>query len=123
MASTEPETPKQFMQKTLPTKFRPDKAAGFDVVAQLDLTGSKGGKWTITLKDQKLTVAEGTHPSPTLTLIVSDSDFMDMINGKLGTTKAFFTGRIHLKGDLMLALKLRDAGILDFNAKEPSSKR
>jgi len=107
-------TPKEFLEKVLPSRFRPEKAAGFDIVAQLNLTGSNGGNWIVSVKNQTLKVTEGTHPSPTLALTVSDVDFMDMVSGKLSTTKAFFGGKIHLTGSLLLALKLRDAGLLDF---------
>ena len=64
----EAKTPKEFFEKALPARFKPDKAAGIDVVAQLNLTGSNGGDWVVTIKDQKLQVREGTTPSPTLTL-------------------------------------------------------
>ncbi len=114
MENKQAATPKEFLEKILPNKFRPEKAVGFNVVAQLNLTGSNGGNWVITLRNQSLKVTEGTDPSPTLTLSVSDADFMDMVNGKLSTTQAFFSGKIHLTGNLLLALKLRDAGLLDF---------
>ncbi|MGA2386055.1 MAG: SCP2 sterol-binding domain-containing protein [Candidatus Bathyarchaeia archaeon] len=113
---TEPVTPKRFLEEILPSKFKPDKAAGFDVIVQLNLTGPQGGNWVIMLKNQTLKVIQGTHPSPTLTLTVADTDFMDLVNGKVRTTKAFFTGKIHLSGNLLLALKLREAGLLDFGA-------
>ena len=112
----EAETPKQFLEEILPRRFKPDKAGDFDVVAQLNLTGTNGGRWVLTLKNQKLTVTQGTHPSPTLTLTVSDNDFMDLVRGELNTTQAFFSGKIHLSGNLGLALKLKDAGLLDFGA-------
>ena len=114
MENKQATTPKEFFEKILPSRFRPEKAAGFDVTAQLNLTGSKGGNWVIKLRNQALKVTEGTDPSPTLTLTVSDADFMNMVNAKLSTTQAFFSGKIHLNGNLLLALKLRDAGILDF---------
>jgi len=107
-------TPKQFIEEVLPSRFRPDRAANFEVDAQLILTGPMGGNWIITLKNQSLKIAEGIHPFPMLTLKMTDTDFMDLINGKSSTTKAFFTGRIQLTGDFNLALKLRDAGLLDF---------
>jgi len=114
MENKQATTPKEFLEKILPNRFRPEKAAGFDVVAQLNLTGSNGGNWVVTVKNQTLKVTEGTHPSPTLALTVSDFDFMDMVNGKLSTTQAFFDGKIKLSSSLLLALKLRFAGILDF---------
>ena len=110
----EAKIPKQFLEEILPSKFKPEKSRDFDVTAQLNLTGPNGGNWTLTLKNQTLKVTEGTHPSPTLTLTVADKDFMDLVNGKLKTTQAFFGGKIHLIGNLVLALKLKDAGLLDF---------
>ena len=108
----EPKTPKEFLEQALPARFKSDKAAGIDVVVQLNLTGTEGGNWVVTIKDRKLMVNEGTTPSPTILLTMTKSDFMDVVNGKLGAESAFLTGKIHFKGSLSLALKLRDTGIL-----------
>jgi len=108
----ETKTPKEFFENVLPERFKPEKAVGINVVAQLNFTGPNGGDWVVTIKDQKINVTQGTHPSPTLTLKTTDSDFMDIVNGKLGPEKAFFTGKIHFKGNLGLALKLKDSGFL-----------
>jgi putative sterol carrier protein len=85
---------------------------GIDVVAQINVTGPEGGNWTVTIKDQKLQATEGTHSSPTLTLKMNENDFMDLVNGKLSAEKAFFTGRVQFKGNISIALKLREAGFL-----------
>jgi putative sterol carrier protein len=106
----EAKTSKEFFEKTLPEKFKPEKTAGIDIVAQINVTGSNGGDWIVIIKDQKISIIQGTYPSPTLTLEATDSDFMDMVTGKLSAEKAFFTGKIHFKGNLGLALKLREAG-------------
>ncbi len=105
-------TPQEFFEKTLPHRFKPEKASGVDVVAQLNLTGANGGDWVVTIKDQKLQVREGKTSSPTLTLKMADNDFMNVVNDKLSTEKAFFTGKLHFEGNLSLALKLKDAGFL-----------
>ncbi len=105
-------TPQDFFEKTLPARFKPEKAVGIDVIAQLNVTGVEGGNWTVVIKDQKLQVTEGTHEKPTVTLKMNENDFMDMVNGKLSAEKAFFTGRVHFKGDIAVALKFRDAGFL-----------
>ena len=106
----ESKTPKEFFEKTLPARFKADKAAGIDVVAQLNITGADGGDWVVTIREQKLQVKAGTIASPTLKLKMAEKDFMDIVNGKLSTEKAFFTGKINFEGNLNLALKLRDAG-------------
>jgi len=108
----EAQTPKEFFAKQLPERFKPEKAVGINAIAQLTLTGSNGGAWVITIKDQKMQIKEGTDPEATLALQASDKDFMDIMSRKLGVEKAFFTGKIQFKGNLNLALKLRDAGFL-----------
>jgi putative sterol carrier protein len=108
----ETNTPKDFFEKALPTRFKAEKAAGINVVAQINVTGPDGGNWTVTIKDQKLHVTEGTHPAPSLTLKMNQNDFIDLVNGSLSAEKAFFTGRVQFKGNISVALKLRDAGFL-----------
>jgi putative sterol carrier protein len=108
----EAKTPREFFEKALPSRFKPEKAAGIDVIAQLNLSGPNGGEWVVTVKDQKLQVTEGINPASSLTLKMSENDFMDLVNGKLSAEKAFFTGRIQFKGNIATALKLKDAGFL-----------
>lgn len=106
------ETPKEFFEKVLPEKFNPTKAAGIDVIVQVNLTGSAEGNWVVTIKDQTLAAKEGTHPLPALTLKMAAQDFLDLVNGKISAEKAFFSGKIQFKGNFALALKLREAGFL-----------
>ncbi len=109
----EVKSPEEFFQKQLPMRFKPDKAAGIDATIQLSLSGvQKEQNWVIIIKNQKLQITQGTNSSASLSLRVSENDFMDMTNGKLSAEKAFFTGRIRFQGDISLALKLRDAGVL-----------
>jgi putative sterol carrier protein len=109
---TETETPKEFFEKTLPSRFKPEKAAGVDVTVQVNITGPNAGDWVVTIKDQKLETKRGTHPSPELELKMAETDFMDLINGKMSAEKAFFTGKIKFQGNIGLALKLRETGFL-----------
>jgi putative sterol carrier protein len=109
----EVKSPEEFFEKQLPMRFKPDKANGIDTIIQVSLSGGqKEQNWVIIIKNQKLQVTEGTNASASLSLRVSENDFMDMINGKLSAEKAFFTGRVRFNGDISLALKLRDAGLL-----------
>ena len=108
----EAKTPKEILEKDLPARFKPDKAKGIDTVVQMEIKGPHGGGWTVTIKDQKMEVKEGTHQSPKLTIEMAETDFLDLVNGKLNGTMAFFTGKLKLKGDVAVALKLRDAGFL-----------
>ena len=109
---TEAKTPKEFFENVLPRRFKPDKAAGIDVTVQVTITGPNGGDWLVTIKNQQLKVEEGTHPSPTLTLEMAEADYMDLVNGKMSGEKAFLTGKLQFKGNIALALKLRETGFL-----------
>ena len=105
-------TPSEFFKKVLPARFKPERAKGIDVVAQVNIDGSNGGEWTVTIRNQKMEVTVGTHQSPTLVIGMAEADFLDLVNGKLSGEKAFFTGKITFKGNIAVALRLREAGFL-----------
>ena len=108
----EAKTPKEFFEKVLPARFKPEKAAGIDVTVTVKITGPNGGDWVVRIKNQQLEVEEGTYPSPTLEVTIAEADYMDLVNGKMSGEKAFFTGKIRFKGNITLALKLRETGFL-----------
>jgi putative sterol carrier protein len=108
----EAKTPKEFFEKVLPNRFNPSKAAGVDVTVQINITGPNGGDWIVILKDQKIEAREGTHPSPTIIIKMAETDYMNLVNGKMSGEKAFMTGKLQFKGSITLALKLREAGFL-----------
>ncbi|HTY74822.1 MAG TPA: SCP2 sterol-binding domain-containing protein [Candidatus Nanoarchaeia archaeon] len=105
-------TPKEFFEKVLPLQFKPEKAAGINVVVQITITGETSGEWTVIIKNQNLMVSEGVHESPNLSLKMTSKDFIDLVGHKISAEKAFFSGKVHFKGNIALALKLRDAGFL-----------
>lgn len=107
----EVKTPKDFFEKILPQRFNPEKAKSIDVIVNVNISGENGGKWIVTIKNQKLKIAQGTHIAPTISLNISEKDYLDVINGKLSGEKAFFLGKLKLKGNISQALRLRNAGL------------
>ena len=105
-------TPQDFFNIEAPTRFKAEKARGIDVIALLNLIGPNGGDWTVIIRNQKMNISEGTHPTPTLMIKMNEDDFMNIIQGKLSAEKAFFLGKIQIKGNIAIALKLKEAGIL-----------
>jgi len=89
------------------TNFNSDKAAGMKAVYQYDITGDGGGKWYAEIADQKCNVSEGQHASPNITITVAAKDWLDIINGKLDGQMAFMSGKLKVKGDMSLAMKLK----------------
>ena len=105
-------TPKEFLDKVLPAKFDPEKAAGLTAVVQFKITGDNGGDWVLTIRDQKLEIQDGTVEGPNMTLIMKDKDYVDLVNGKLSGQKAFMTGKLKFKGDMNLGMKLQKLGLI-----------
>ena len=105
-------TPKEFFESVLPAKFDGSKAAGFDAVIQMNITGPNGGDWIVTIKDQKVDVKQGVHPSPSISIRMTDTDYVDMINGRLSGERAFMTGKLKFKGSMAIGMKLRDIGFI-----------
>lgn len=108
----EVKTPKEFFEKVLPSKFDANKAAGVDAVIQMNITGPNGGDWIVIIKDQKLEVQQGLHPSPSISIRMADTDYMDMVNGKLSGERAFMTGKLKFRGSMAVGMKLKEIGFL-----------
>jgi putative sterol carrier protein len=105
-------TPRQFFEEELPRRFNPAKAVGVDVIVQLNIEGPQGGDWIVTIKEQKMMIKEGVNSSAMLLVRMKEKDYMDIINDKISGEKAFMTGKIHFKGSIALALKLREMGFI-----------
>ena len=88
------------------TRFRADKSAGTNAVIQYDVSGDGGGTWHAVIKDGTCTVNSGAGTSPTLTLQISASDWLDMLSGKQSGQMLFMSGKLKVKGDMGLAMKL-----------------
>lgn len=57
--------------------------------------------------NEQIDVQTGKHASPNITITMKESDYLDMINGKLNGQMAFMTGKLKIAGDMGLALKLQ----------------
>ena len=108
----EVKTPREFFEKVLPTRFSPEKAKGVEATAQIDITGPNGGNWTITIRDQKMTVEGGVHPSPTMGIRIADSDFVDVVNGKMSGVEALMSGKLEFNGSIGAGMKLLSTGLI-----------
>jgi putative sterol carrier protein len=93
----------------MPNRFNADAAKGMNAVIQFNLSGEgdNAGQYHAVIKDGTLQVAEGTHASPNMTMTMAGSDYVDMTTGKLNGQMAFMQGKLKIKGDMALALKLQ----------------
>jgi putative sterol carrier protein len=90
----------------MPSRFRADRASGTNAVVQYDISGDGGGTWHAVIKDGACSVKEGPAASPNLTLQVGAQDWIDVTSGKQNPQMLFMAGKLKLKGDMGLAMKL-----------------
>ncbi|EWM22282.1 sterol carrier protein 2 [Nannochloropsis gaditana] len=65
------------------------------------------GNWVLDLKGASPSLRIGDKDSPVdVTLRVSDADFVQIVTGKLNSQQAFMKGKLKIKGNMGMAMKL-----------------
>jgi len=79
-----------------------------EVGAIMRFTLSKGGKtqsWTVDLKNGEGSLALGEQGPADVTFVMSDDDFVGLVNGKANAQNLFMGGKLKLKGNMGVAMK------------------
>jgi putative sterol carrier protein len=85
-------------------RFLPGKAAGKTAVIQYDITTPDGVQtYQVVVAEGTCTTGSGAGKEASVTLALSAPDFLRLISGKLNGMNAFMSGKLKLKGDMMLA--------------------
>ena len=101
-----PLTIAQLMEK-MPGAFIPEKAQGVNAVIHFKFTGAEAGEWNASIVNGKCSVAQGAPADKaTMTLTADSSDYIKLFTGELDGMKAFMEGKLKLRGDLNLAMKM-----------------
>ncbi|XP_040818913.1 hydroxysteroid dehydrogenase-like protein 2 isoform X3 [Ochotona curzoniae] len=84
-----------------------DVVKATQAIYQFELSGEDGGTWFLDLKHKSGNVGCG-EPSVRADVVMSMStdDFVKMFSGKLKPTMAFMSGKLKIKGNMALAIKL-----------------
>ncbi|KAG6879683.1 hypothetical protein C0992_012981 [Termitomyces sp. T32_za158] len=73
---------------------------------QVSNAAKETATWTIDLKKEGTVYKGNAKPKADVTIILSDETLTDLASGKLNGQKAFMTGKLKTKGNIMLATKL-----------------
>ncbi|TRY94522.1 hypothetical protein DNTS_027864 [Danionella cerebrum] len=85
----------------------PDIVKTTQGVYRFDLSGEHAGVWYVDLKNDAGSAGSGEPPVKADVIMSMDSaDFIKMFGGKLKPTMAFMSGKLKIKGDMGLAIKL-----------------
>lgn len=86
----------------------PARTKGMNAVYQFELSGENGGVFHVNVADGSVVLEEGAHNTPNITISMTADDFNSMLEGKLNATSAFMAGKLKVKGDMSLAMKLQN---------------
>jgi putative sterol carrier protein len=99
-------TPQQVFDQ-MPNAIVPEKAGTTKAMVQFDLSGDQGGKWWVKIHDGTAESGKGDAPEPAqLTLSADAADYVKISLGQLDATAAFMQGKVKIKGDMGLAMKM-----------------
>ncbi len=98
-------TIKELMEH-LPDFFVAERAEGIHASVQFDLSGEQGGQWVVRFIDDKCKVSTGKIESADLQFQASAIDVLDIFYQRLNAMTAFMQGKLQLKGNMNLALRL-----------------
>ena len=99
----------QIFNDILPEKLEGnEKARSANAVYVFDLDGDTGGTWTVDLTKDADFVTEGAVDEADCTISMKEDDFVKLWEGKLPGAQAFMMGKLKIKGDMGLAMKLQN---------------
>ncbi len=88
-------------------QYSPEKAQTLDTVIQFNITDVNEAHYWLEVKGENLEIHEGQAEEPQMTLIATKGDFADMVYGRSKAMQAFMSGKLRVKGDMGLAMKLQ----------------
>ena len=91
----------------IPGHVQADVIKGVNAKVQFDISGEGGGQWVVAIADGQAQVEKGTTPEPSVTVGLSASDYVAMVNGELNPMNAFMQGKLKVSGDMALVMKLQ----------------
>src|SRR5688572_10745013 len=88
-------------------KSKPELAKEINALIHFNVTGEKGGTWTLDLTKPADWVKTGAEGSPKMTITVSDQDLVKIRQKTLSAQMAAMQGKLKFKPmDMGLAMKL-----------------
>ncbi len=101
-------TAQEIFETKIPERLQKNaaKIGSVNAIYQFDITGDGGGTWVLDLTQPGGKISQGPSDAAKCVVTMEAAKFSDLIEGKLNPQMAFITGKLKVKGDMGLALKL-----------------
>lgn len=86
----------------------PDGLGSLEGVFQFDIQGDEEKTYQFSVQDRQVRLVESAKDEPLCVLQLSEENTLNLLRGSLNTTAAYMMGKVKIKGDLMLAMKLQN---------------
>src|SRR5258705_3604059 len=102
-------TTKSYFEEKIVQKLKdkPETSKAVNSIYEFNITGDNGGVWTVDLTKEPGTVQAGSTGTAKCTVTCAAADFMNIVSGKMNPQMAFMSGKLKIKGDMGLAMKLQ----------------
>lgn len=85
----------------------PTKAREIGAIYHFKIDGDGGGEWTVDLASATPSCTPGLNGTANCTISIAHADFMTMLTNPAAGMQLYFTGKLKVSGDPMLATKLQ----------------
>jgi putative sterol carrier protein len=92
--------------ETMVGLFNPAAAGSMNKTLQWNINGAEAGKYALKIANGTCELIQGGVEKADITLTVADTDWLAIAEGRLDAMNAFASGKLQLKGDMMLAMKV-----------------
>jgi putative sterol carrier protein len=90
----------------LKARLTPEQTADLELTVQFEIGGDPGGIWHAVISGGDLCLGAGPAAAPNVTMQMSSQDWFDMVAGNKTSLMLYMIGRLKVKGDMMLAIRL-----------------
>lgn len=85
----------------------PEATRGKEGIYQFNITGDDPGTYQMIIEGSGARAIKGVEKEPQCTLTIDGDHYRSMVAGTLNPTAAFMSGKLKIKGNMGLALKLQ----------------
>lgn len=82
--------------ESIPYRFRPEKASGYEAVFQFDISGEEQLQYTVNITGGKCELTKGLSGTPTCTITTKAQVYVDLETGKANPQMALMTGKVKI---------------------------